>query len=154
MTIVPVRGIPSRTGATPPLDRTEQHNAGTGLEHLANRVSALDRLVSDAGALGKFREDQPNEMPSGTSSFTVPISQTVAHVEARLASPNERILSANQTQVPRDPVNPMQRTDASQLGASHDVVRSHVSAPRSDVKSDAENRASAFVRGNRPPSGA
>lgn len=122
---------------------------GSALERLTRQSSALDRLVADAGALGKFREDQPNALPSGTSSFTVPIAQTIAHVETRLGQPNERVLSATQATPPREVSQAARSADVTHLGVHATDLRGHGVTPRPDVRTDADNRAAAFVRGNR-----
>lgn len=122
---------------------------GSPLERLTQQPSALDRLVADGGALGKFREDQPNALPSGTSSFTVPIAQTIAHVETRLGQPNERVLSATQASAPREITPPARSSEITHLGIHDTDMRARGIAPRPDVQTDADNRAAAFVRGNR-----
>ena len=131
-----------------------QDSGGSALERLTRQSSALDRLVADAGALGKFREDQPNALPSGTSSFTVPIAQTIAHVETRLGQPHERVLSSSLAAVPREVSRAARGADATHLGLHTAGIRAQGVAPRPDVRSDTDNRAAAFVRGNPSSTGA
>lgn len=135
-------------------DPLTQDGGGSALERLTRQSSALDRLVADAGALGKFREDQPNALPSGTGSFTVPIAQTIAHVEARLGQPNERVLAATQASVPREVSQAARAADAAHPGPHAADIHAHGVTPRPDVRSDADNRTAAFVRGNPSSAGA
>jgi hypothetical protein len=151
MAIEPIGRTVTRT-VTDVSDPLVQDGGGSGLERLTRQPSALDRLVADAGALGKFREDQPNALPSGTSSFTVPITQTIAHVETRLGLPNERVLSATQASAPREIVPAARSADVTHLGIHTTDMHAHGVAPRPEVRSDADNRAAAFVRGNRSAS--
>jgi hypothetical protein len=137
------------TDVTDPL---AQESDGSPLERLTQQPSALDRLVADAGALGKFREDQPNALPSGTSSFTVPIAQTIAHVETRLGQPNERVLSAPLAAAAREIAPPARAADVTRLGIHTTDIRAHGVAPKPDIRTDTDNRATAFVRGNRSAS--
>ncbi|PXA84111.1 hypothetical protein DMC47_41525 [Nostoc sp. 3335mG] len=130
-------------------DPLAQDDGGSPLERLTSQPSSLDRLVADAGALGKFREDQPNALPSGTSSFTVPIAQTIAHVETRLGQPNERVLSATQASAPREVAPAVRSADITHLGIHTTDLHAQGVAPRPDVRTDTDNRAAAFVRGNR-----
>jgi len=130
-------------------DPMAQDSGGSALERLTRQSSSLDRLVADAGALGKFREDQPNALPSGTSSFTVPVTQTIAHVEARLGQPNERVLGAAQASAPRDVTPSARSAGVTHLGIHTTDSHARGVTPRPDVRSDADNRAAAFVRGNR-----
>lgn len=148
MAIEPIGRSAARdvTGVSDPL---AQDGGGSALERLTRQSSALDRLVADAGALGKFREDQPNALPSGTSSFTVPIAQTIAHVETRLGQPNERVLSATQASPPQTLSQAVRSADITHLGIHTADMGAHGIAPRPDVRSEADNRAAAFVRGNR-----
>ena len=129
-----------------------QEDGGSGLERLTRQASTLDRLVADAGTLGKFREDQPNALPSGTSSFTVPIAQTIAHVETRLGQPNERVLSATQASPPREITPAARDADVTHLGIRTTDPHAHGVEPRPDVQTDADHRTAAFVRGNRSAS--
>lgn len=133
-------------------DPLAQESDGSPLERLTQQPSALDRLVADAGALGKFREDQPNALPSGTSSFTVPIAQTIAHVETRLGQPNERVLSAPLVAAAREITPPARAADVTHLGIHTTDIRAHGVAPKPDIRTDTDNRATAFVRGNRSAS--
>jgi len=153
MAIEPIGRSVSRS-VTDVSDPLAQDSGGSALERLTRQTSALDRLVADAGALGKFREDQPNTLPSGTSSFTVPIAQTIAHVETRLGQPNERVLSATQASTPREIPQSARSVEATHLGIHTTDSRTHGVAPRPDVRSDADNRVAAFVRGNPSSAGA
>ncbi|MBA2934183.1 hypothetical protein HZF05_08725 [Sphingomonas sp. CGMCC 1.13654] len=133
-------------------DPLAQNSGGSSLEMLTRQPSALDRLVADAGALGKFREDQPNALPSGTGSFTVPVTQTIAHVETRLGQPNERVLGATQASTPREIVPAARSSEVTHLGLHTADDRTHGVTPRPDVRTDTDNRAAAFMRGNRSAS--
>lgn len=152
MAIEPIRRSSARENISPAPDPFTDDHGGSALERLTRQSSALDRLVADAGALGKFREDQPNTLPSGTSSFTVPITQTIAHVETRLGEPRERVLSATQASSPRAITPAARAPDITHLGIHVADLRAHGIAPRPDVRIDADNRATAFVRGNRSAS--
>lgn len=146
-----------RGGAGAATDMPEpmaQDGGGSALERLTRQSSALDRLVADAGALGKFREDQPNALPSGTSSFTVPVAQTIAHVETRLGQPNERVLASTQAAVPREVSHTARSADTPHPGIHATGIYPHGIAPRPDVRSDTDSRTAAFVRGNPSPAGA
>jgi hypothetical protein len=138
-------GAESFASAASESDRDFQQDLHRAQDH----VSALDRLVADAGPLGKFRTDQPDALPSGTSSFTVPVSQTIAHVEARMASPNERALGAPRTAELRE-VQQIAMQDAARLRQPLDTQRAQLVTPRPDVATDTDNRAAAFTRGSLP----
>jgi hypothetical protein len=153
MAIEPIGRSVARN-ATDMSEPLAQDSGGSALERLTRQSSALDRLVADAGALGKFREDQPNALPAGTSSFTVPIAQTIAHVETRLGQPNERVLGSTQAAVPRGVPQAARSADAAQPGPRPADIRAHGVSPRPDVRSDTDNRAAAFVRGNPSSTGA
>jgi hypothetical protein len=154
MAIESVGGGASRSGAAIAHDDGMEPTGGTALDRLANHVSALDRLVADAGALGKFRADQPDALPAGTGSFTVPVSQTIAHVEARLGSPHERVLGTTQAQPPREAVQAARQPDVLEPGVRPVTIHSSAATMRPDVALDTENRAATLLRGNRTTAGA
>lgn len=133
--------------ATP---RDDEGPGAGALHRLLNRPSALDLLVGDAGALGKFRADMPDRMPSGTSALTLKVGDALNRLAARLGLPGERILGGNPALAPAHlPLPPVElppgdqprRTDA---GLTTDAARP-VCGPATD------NHAAAPDRGNRTP---
>lgn len=132
-------------------DRAADDRPETGPFHgLFQRNSSLERLVADAGPLGKFKTDQPDQMPSGTSALTLRVGDALNRIAARLGLPVERILSGNPTLVPAllqrlmAELPPGQGPSAAQPGA-------RATDPRPAVAVEADNHARAADRGNAPP---
>lgn len=76
-------------------DRAAAEDSNSGLRDLLGRVSPLDRLLADAGPLGKFRADRNYTLPAGTSALTVRIADAVDHAAATIGRAAERTLCAN-----------------------------------------------------------
>ncbi|RVT93298.1 hypothetical protein [Sphingomonas crocodyli] len=120
----------------------------SSLDRLLNRVSPLDRLVADAGPLGKFRTDAPDALPSGTSSFTSRINDTINRLAARLGIPAERVLTGNPTRTPE--LAPQQPTELPP-GANAAAPDTRIADPRPAVATDADNRTARTIAGNPTP---
>ncbi len=122
-----------------------------GLHRLLNRVSSLDLLIADAGPLGKYRADAPDQMPSGTSALTLKVSDSLNRLAARLGLPGERILSGNPSlraePAALPPAELPQGSERTSPGLSPD-------APRPADPASADNRAGHIDRGNRAGIGA
>ena len=123
----------------------------TGAFHgLFQRHSSLERLIADAGPLGKFKTDQPDQMPSGTSAFTLRVGDALNRVAARLGLPVERILSGNPALTPAI----LQRLIAELppgRGPSAAQADQRVTDARPAVAVEADNRVRAADRGNTSP---
>jgi hypothetical protein len=127
---------------------------GTGpLHRLLNRTSALDRIVGDAGPLGKYRTDAPDAMPSGTSSLTLRTGDALNRLAARLGMPGERILAGNPAFGPQLQQRPQAELPAG-VGPSAVDPGLSAHAPRPAVATDADNSSGAVDRGNRNVGGA
>lgn len=112
--------------------------------------SSLERLIADAGPLGKFKTDQPDQMPSGTSAFTLRVGDALNRIAARLGLPVERILSGNPALTPAI----LQRLIAELPpghGPSAALADQRVTDPRPAVAVEADNRVRAADRGNTSP---
>jgi hypothetical protein len=82
-------------------DRAIENGGDAGSFHrLFQRGSGLERLIADAGPLGKFKTDPPDQMPSGTSALTLRVGDALNRIAARLGLPVERILPGEHARSP------------------------------------------------------
>jgi len=123
----------------------------TGAFHgLFQRHSSLERLIADAGPLGKFKTDQPDQMPSGTSAFTLRVGDALNRIAARLGLPVERILSGNPALTPAM----LQRLIAELPpghGPSAAQADQRATDPRPAVAVETDNHMRGTDRGNTSP---
>lgn len=82
------------------LVRERMDDTGNGLtrsqiDHNAARLSPLEKLVADAGPLGKFMVDRDDALPAGTSAFTVRSADTAIRVASRTGIVTEPVLAGN-----------------------------------------------------------
>ncbi len=126
----------------------------TGPFHgLFQKHDTLERLIADAGPLGKFKTDQPDQMPSGTCALTTRVGDTLNQIAAHLGLPVERILPANPSLAPV-----AHYRTAAEMPPGNGPTAPHpgqqIQDPRPAVATETDNRAAAHDRGNRAPGSA
>ncbi|QJU59887.1 hypothetical protein HL653_20980 [Sphingomonas sp. AP4-R1] len=146
------REIALAPGALDALADAAPTGAGA-LHRLLNQPSTLDRLVGDAGPLGKFRTDDPDRMPSGTAALTLRASDALNRLAARLGLPGERILSGNPVLRAGQAPSPPTELPAGERQARTDYGVSTAATPPIE-RSGADNQAGSIDRGNRRDPGA
>jgi hypothetical protein len=141
-------GVSDRAFRAAVVERNTVEDASSSpLEKLLSRPSPLERLVADAGALGRFRTDVPDALPAGTSAFTRRSVDITDNVAARLGLPRERVWAGATVQLPMA-VPPPTPTVAPQPGVAAPVGTTGVNAPRPAVATDAGNDLAGGLAGN------
>lgn len=121
---------------------------GTGpLDRLLRRPSTLDRLVADAGPLGRFMIAREDALPAGTSAYTKRAVDTLNGVEAKLGLPRERVL-ANLAPPILPPPGAAQAGVELPPGRSVAPEGAAALDPRPAVSTDAGNRLAGGASGN------
>lgn len=126
-----------------------EENSSTGSFHiLFQKHDTLERLIADAGPLGKFKTDQPGQMPSGTGALTTRVGDALNRIAAHLGLPVERILPANPSLAPA-----LRQAAAVEILPGHDASTpqpgQQLQSARPAVATETDNRATAHDRGNR-----
>lgn len=117
------------------------------LEQLLDRPGKLDRLVADAGPLGRFMVGRDGELPAGTSAYTKRSVDVLAGVEAKLGLPRERALG-NLTLPTPPPAGVAAQADLPPGTGGPSVAGSTIGAVRPAVAIDAGNRLDGGPAGN------
>jgi len=145
----PARSHAAEIAQSPTAGSAEKPETGP-FHGLFQKHDTLERLIADAGPLGQFKTDQPDQMPSGTSALTTRVSDVLNQIASRLGVPVERILSANPSLAPV-----AHQRAVAEMPPGHGPTAprpgQQIQDPRPAVATEAGNRTAPHDRGNRAP---